>query len=361
MKHKVTVVMTSYNIEQYLPRFFFCMHRQTFTDYCLLVVDDGSTDNSVKVIKEYAEKDERITLVESEHLGISGIRDLAMSKISTPLVSFVDGDDVIGPQYLEHLVNAMEKYCADLVISRVEYLRENGHPFNIQTPYNERYIEKSQFQSALPPLLRDRRLNYLYAKLFRSSLLEGIRLQDSSVSHGEDTMIVFQYLTRIKSIVLIDDADYHYIKYTSRSITSYKGDEAYDRLLKINLFLLDFTKEHDMLTDDMLHIIDGRILVSGNWTINGIMDSDLSKREKIRQLATVLENPYYERSFERQRENLSILRFDYIEPQRAKDFYARKMREKQIQNAKRIIINNSPLGLRKLISKRPRGKTKTDA
>lgn len=352
MKHRLTVVMTSYNIEKFLPRFFECFSKQTYTDFCLLVVDDGSTDNSVAVIKKYAEKDERIKLVESEHLGLPGIKNYALSLIDTELFAFADGDDIIGPDYLKHLVDKLDEYNADLVISRVEYLREDDlKRYNVQTPYEERYIERDNFKEKLPPLLRDRRLNYFYAKVYRTKYLEGIEIDDG-FTHGEDTVFVFKYIVKINSLVLIDDVDYSYIKYNTRSVTAYRGDDVYERFLKVNLFLLDFTRENGLFSEEMLHIIDGRTLVIGNWAIEKILGSDSSKKEKNDQISKVLSNTYYSRAYERQEENLNILRFNYIPPQNGKKYHNKYRFDEKKRKVKDKILYLAPKPLHSLNKKR---------
>ncbi len=328
MDCKLTVIVTTYNIAEYLPRFFDCMKAQTFTDYCLLVLDDGSSDNSLEICRQRAAEDERIKVIASEHIGIARIKNLSLQHIDTPLTAFVDGDDIVTPDYLRHLVDAIEKYNADLAISRVKYLREKDMVQTAETPpRGETFISEAELQDWIPTLLEERRLNYFYAKVYRSELLKPLRIEED-VKQGSDTMLVIQYMHKAKSVVLIDDLDYHYIKYGTRSITSYSGKEAFARLLRVNLYVRDHCRDHNTLTDKLNHVIDGRILLAGIWVTDKILSSDLPDDEKIAQLSGVLENEEYTASYQRQKNN-----FDYdftpIPPQSGKEYYNSKLRSKK--------------------------------
>lgn len=325
MEHQLTVLLTIFNIAEYLPRFFECMQNQTFSDYCLLIIDDGSTDDSLEICRRFAEKDDRIEIFPVEHVGISQARNIGIQQIKTPLTAFVDGDDHFEDDYLKHLVESLEKYNADLSISRVEYIKEGEeNPCAVHPERGETFISKEEFNEKLPTLLRDRRLNYLYAKMFRSEILKQLRVEED-VMQGSDTMFVFQYLDKAQSIVLIDDVDYHYIKYQKRAVTAYGGKDAFDRLLRINNFVRDYSESHEMMTDELLAEIDGRIMISGEWVIEKIMYTDEPASQKEEEIDKILNNKYYVESYERQKDNLDQYAFVPIEPQSGSEYFKNRV------------------------------------
>ena len=120
-KSIVTIFVTVYNIGKYLDRFFDCLDKQTFSDYKLLMIDDGSTDNSLSICRAHAEKDSRIEVVSIEHVGISAARNKILGMLDTEFATSLDGDDYFEPDYLKHLMDAQKKYNADFVISNVIY------------------------------------------------------------------------------------------------------------------------------------------------------------------------------------------------------------------------------------------------
>ena len=108
------------------------MEKQTFGDYILLLIDDGSEDDTFKVCESYAKKDQRIKLAHIDHVGITAARNYAISLLDTPFAASADGDDTYEPDYLLHLIEAQRKFDADLVISRVAYCNEELRRTSVQ-------------------------------------------------------------------------------------------------------------------------------------------------------------------------------------------------------------------------------------
>ena len=338
----LTVIVTVFNIAEYLPRFFDSMAKQTFGDYCLLMIDDGSQDDSLNVCKAYAEKDSRIKVVSLEHVGISKARNIAMDYIESEFSAYADGDDYVEPEYLQHLLDAQRKYDADLVISRVAYRLEKGNVLEGCFPERgEVCFKKAEFPQKLPMLLDDRRLNYLYGKVYRSALLKGVRVEDD-VRQGSDTMINLQYIEKANSIVIIDDLDYNYIRYGNRSVTSYSGDDAFERICRINRFVFDETKRQGLLTEEMVKTIDKRVLLSAIWVIDKIMANDASHDVKARQITKILNNELYTSSYERQKNNKSTFNFEVIKPQSGEKYLKARNRNVMINECKSKFLNKCP-------------------
>lgn len=304
----VTIFVTVYNIEQYLDRFFSCLKAQTYTDYEALIIDDGSTDNSLAVCKRYAGSDDRIRVISVEHIGISAARNLAFENLRTPFATSLDGDDYFGKDYLKHLMDAQEKTGADLVLSNVIYVYEDGRE-------KERFVfrpagrhNREDFGLLLPALLREERLNYLYAKLYRSELLRDVRVEPD-VMQGSDTMINFSYLKNVRSIALTENYDYCYVQYRKGSVTSYVGTDYFKRVLRINKYLLDITGKYGWRNDEMLQVIDFRIIHVGTNALKRIARSPGSRREKYRRAYEVVNSKEYVASYQRQKERGSFDRF----------------------------------------------------
>ena len=313
--YELTVIVTVYNIAKYLPRFFESMFAQSYRNFILLMVDDGSTDESLKICNDYSNKDDRIRVLSLEHVGIAKARNIAMNYIETPLTAYADGDDYVDPDYIFHLVSALKRNEADLVISRVAYHTEGSdHIDGVFKSRGEMCIEKKDFSKNLPMLLDDRRLNYLYAKVYKSELLKNIRVEDN-VRQGSDTMINCQYILKANRIVLIDDVDYHYIKYNNRSVTSYSGGDAYKRICRINTFVYDIMRKNGYLTEEMISVIDSRVLQSAIWVIEKILCTDTDFSKKANQISEILQSNIYAESYARQKDNLKSFSFDSIPPQ----------------------------------------------
>lgn len=322
---KVTVFTTIYNVAKYLPRFFECMERQSFSDYKHLIIDDGSEDESYNICKKQAEKDKRIELVRTEHVGISAARNMALSMIETPFATSVDGDDVYEDNYLLHLIEAQEKHDADLVISRVAY-RNEVYEKTWETPARgELVISRSDFPEMLPLLLEDARLNFLYGKLYRTEVLKNIRVEND-VEQGSDTMINCQFLKKANIIVCIDDLDTNWIHYSSRSVTSYKGINMYRRMIRIQKYLTDTFRESGFLNSEMQRVIDKRIFQSMRWSIDRLTNSTASVHDAIETLREMEKEQLYIDAYERQKKrgDLNIYGFQILSPEEILPSYVEK-------------------------------------
>ena len=302
---KVAVIVTIYNIEKYLDRFFECLKNQSFTDYEALMIDDGSQDGSLDLCRGYAEKDSRIRVFSLEHVGISAARNFAMQQIRTEFVTSLDGDDYFDKDYLKHLIDAQQKYDADMVISNVIFERENAKEYKRFIPRPEAVYTGQALQREIPGLLIEGRLNFLYGKLYRAELLKNIRVEPD-VRQGSDTMINFMYLIKINSVAVTEDYDYHYIKYSQRTVTSYRGSDAFARLYRINRFVYDIMEQHGRLDDEMIKAIDARIFNSAGSVFVFIGASDRSDREKLAAMKEITHSEEYLWSYERQKKLGSI-------------------------------------------------------
>ena len=202
MRSVVTVLVTAFNIEKYLDRFFDCLYQQTEQRFEVLIVDDGSKDKTLSICRRYAEKDPRIRVIPVRHIGISAARNIALGDIRTEFATSLDGDDVFDKDYLKHLLDAQKKYDADLVLSNVIYLNEQMEEIKRFIPRAEGFYTEEELPAILPVLLEEDRLNYLYGKLFRKKLLEEIRVE-KGVRQGSDTMINMQYCLQIRNLAVI--------------------------------------------------------------------------------------------------------------------------------------------------------------
>lgn len=319
-ERKVTVIVTVYNIEQYLERFFDCLRQQTFTDYEALIIDDGSADNSAKICMAHAEKDDRIRVISVEHVGISAARNLAIENLRTEFATSLDGDDYFDKDYLKHLIEAQERYGADLTLSNVVYVYEDGREKDRFSPRKEAFYTKEDFSGLLPRLIEEGRLNFLYAKLYKSSLLKKARLEPD-VRQGSDTMINAMVLRYTESIAVIEDYDYYYVQYQSRSVTSYQGADYFKRLYRINTFLMNELDAGGYLDDEMLRVTDGRILMSASASLYRIAASDAPLPEKYRRAEEIIDSEEYLIPYRRQEEygNLGSFTFTPVAPGKGKE------------------------------------------
>ena len=114
---KSSVIVPVYNVEIYLPRCIDSILSQSFTDFELILVDDGSPDNCGKICDEYALKDSRVRVFHKSNGGVSSARNLGLDNVRGEWVTFIDSDDYVEVDYLKELIDAQQKNQVDYVVT----------------------------------------------------------------------------------------------------------------------------------------------------------------------------------------------------------------------------------------------------
>lgn len=143
MNKKITVIVPMYNVENYVTKCLNSLLQQTFQDFYILAVDDGSPDNSKEIVKNMAKRDGRIKLIEKENGGYGSVLELAIKRITTPYFIICDPDDWLDRKALETLYNIAEKNNVDMVV---------GDKFNVYSDDNQQEYSSSKptFLSIMP-------------------------------------------------------------------------------------------------------------------------------------------------------------------------------------------------------------------
>ena len=123
---KVSVIIPVYNVEKYLPQCIDSILAQTFTDFELILVNDGSKDCSGNICDEYAQKDSRIVVIHKENGGASSARNRGLDIAKGEWISFIDSDDYVTPNYLSNLISEAQANCASLVIQGHIYQKKGS-------------------------------------------------------------------------------------------------------------------------------------------------------------------------------------------------------------------------------------------
>lgn len=220
MTPKISIIIPIYKVEDYLPRCIDSVLSQSFTDFELLLIDDGSPDNCGKICDEYAEKDSRVRVFHKPNGGVSSARNLGLDNAKGEWIAFIDPDDYVDVDYLYELYSTLNKYNADFVAT-VEY--------KVATVNETTYIVSDDFSLLFTVYQFDRGPGPV-SKLFKKSIIteNDIRFK-LKVHSGEDSIFVYQYLLSVKDIVLIFSDKYYYDKTRSNSLS--KTIPSYDSTL----------------------------------------------------------------------------------------------------------------------------------
>jgi glycosyltransferase involved in cell wall biosynthesis len=215
MQRKISIIIPIYNVEEYVEDCILSVINQTYRNLEIILVNDGSVDNSEYICERYKEKDERIIIVNQENGGLSRARNAGLEIATGELIGFVDGDDYVDLKYYEYVESAMSNADADIGIcgfffaqNKIDY-KEVIPKADILTP-----------EMGVRKLLEDREIrNHVWTKVIKKELFQDIRFPDGEIY--EDICIMHQLLMKANRIVTVNKPLYHYVQRES-SISSLK-------------------------------------------------------------------------------------------------------------------------------------------
>lgn len=225
----LSIIVPIYNVELYLQQCVDSILRQTFEDFELILVNDGSTDNSPNICDDYATRDARIIVVHKENGGLVSARKAGLSIAKGKYIGYVDSDDWIEADMYQALCDAAQAFNVDIVICDIieNYLDYEVRSTQIVKP--GLYRKDRMIKEVYPMMLYAGRY-YQFGlfpsvsnKIFKKSLLEKFQFRvDDQIRMGEDVACTYPSLLNAKSIYLLDKQYlYHYRKNPSSMTASY--------------------------------------------------------------------------------------------------------------------------------------------
>ena len=199
----ISIIIPVNNTRQYLHRVVDSVLGQSYNDFELLLVDDGSSDGSGKICDVFAEKDHRIRVFHQENGGVSSARNLGLDNASGEWVYFVDSDDELMPNCLHTLVNGISD-SVDLVLCGYETVYPSGRVLDFAYRSDTTVLSRQKLLLSLFPdhTKQDSYLGYLWIYLFRNSIIQNNRIKfNTSIRIKEDTLFITQYLCHSCGII----------------------------------------------------------------------------------------------------------------------------------------------------------------
>lgn len=208
MKDLISIIVPIYNAECYLEKCLLQLQVQTYSNIEILMIDDGSTDQSASICKRYMEADKRFQYIYQDNAGVSAARNKGLSLAKGDYIGFCDSDDWVDADLYEVLYHMADQYSADISIVSFVMESENGtKPFKDQQELLFFYS-----QSAIEEMHSCGRFEgYLCNKLFRASLFTDVRLR-SEITILEDMVAVWELFHKADRIVFRDVHKYHYFR-----------------------------------------------------------------------------------------------------------------------------------------------------
>lgn len=203
----ISVIVPAYNVDKYISRCLKSILGQTYTNLEILVVDDGSTDNTPAIIDDFASKDSRIKVIHQKNAGLSGARNSALKIASGDYIGYVDGDDYIEPTMYEEMINSCESTGAEMAITEYKEIGGNeGRPYSGNT-----YVLPKE--EALNTFICDdkpyRIYHSVWSRLYRRDIVSELTFPVGR--NTEDIMYTTKAMCAMSQCAMLDKPLYNYI------------------------------------------------------------------------------------------------------------------------------------------------------
>ena len=244
----LSVIIPVYQVEKYIRHCLDSVLAQTYTNLDIILVDDGGTDSSVDICREYKKKDKRIRIISQENGGLSKARNVGVEHAYADLVTFIDSDDFIHPNMFATMIPYLDEYNLD-IISCSSTRKKTVNTIGTGE------LKIYDHHTAVSMGLRDDNVS-AWGKIYKKELLQKVQFPEGRVF--EDLGTLYKIFNECKQVGWLDYQFYHYIK-RDNSITqrSFRVKPKYDSLY-LNHEKISFAKEHGCLEE--LHYIHREII-----------------------------------------------------------------------------------------------------
>jgi len=285
----ISIIVPVFNTEDYLSECIDSILQQTYANLEIIIINDGSTDSSSKLIKAYKRKDKRVTLIDKKNGGVSSARNDGLTKANGEYIVFIDSDDYLKDvKALEKLENVMQRNI-DVAICGV-FCEDGRSSFS----YNEKeYKNKNEFDELLYQLIKSERLNPPFGRIYRKKIIDKYNIRfDSNIKIGEDLLFNIQYFKHCHSAYYINDLLYFYRTSNAGSATKKYMKNKYKELMHVNDQLTKWVSSvNNPRLSDISKYIRMKNILSCLRDINH-PSSELSEAEKCKEMQRYkLENP----------------------------------------------------------------------
>ncbi len=224
-KELISVIVPVYNVESYLGECLDSIQNQVYTNFEVILIDDGSTDASLQICNEYAQKDKRFIVISQENKGVSSARNKGLSVAKGEYISFMDSDDTVHPSYLQVLYNNIKIENADMSVCK--WIGSDQIPPKDKTEIQVWNQKKTFYEY----FVNHRMDGSVYAKLYKRDCVADISF-DENLRIGEDQIFVIQVIERCNKIVFQDISLYTYLIRSTSAMKSTLDSRYWDSVYR---------------------------------------------------------------------------------------------------------------------------------
>ncbi len=262
MDKKISIIIPVYNVEKYIEKCLESVVNQSYRNIEIIIIIDGSKDNSIEMVNKFVKSDDRIILINRENKGVMYTRLEGVRIASGEFIMFVDADDWIDTEMCAILLKNQKKYDCDIVKASYYLAKENKNiPFEFIK--ENMFIDKKEYKNTIyKKILDGYSLNNMWGQLIRKSLAIEI-VTETNINLAEDLNYNLELYTKSKNILLINDNLYYYrinFKSETRTVNYEKIQKHIEDIILVYGKLYEYIKVWELDNDEIREKISLRIL-----------------------------------------------------------------------------------------------------
>lgn len=294
--NKISIIVPINNTSKYLTKCIESLTNQTYQNIEIILIDDGSTDNSYDICKYYHEMDPRVVITKQEHRGVSEARNTGFRIATGNFIGFIDSDDYIMPNMFEKLLKEMIKYNADVAECSII----NKFVDQVDFDYTRNEFQILRKNEILENFLLKKIQPSCCNKLFKKTLLNNLTF--FNVSKVEDHLYCWQSLKKAKKMILIPDKLYVYNWLREGSLTSKFFNEKSMLFYELHLFVKTQVDLYypDLSSEAVYYLYASCLNLVRNYyfTITNCLDMENNFTHYIKKILLTINNLKKEESFD---------------------------------------------------------------
>lgn len=281
----VSIIIPVHNNEKYVEKCIESVCSQSYQNLEIILVDDGSTDSSAQICDDFARKDTRIVVVHQENGGVSKARNVGIEKATGQYLTFIDGDDHIGSDYILEFVKCMQETGAQMVICGMKKITVGGSIVEEIVP--GKYIRYEHEEWCY-------RICTVACHFYQKHLWDQYEVRFQEGERGEDIPIALFFAAVCEKIVTIQQAEYYYVQHETSATHNYVGLKSITLPYQALEYTIQKISEVGLKNDSEFHeLFVLRILTTFIQLAKGAEKSELKRLESY--INRILDDyyPYY--------------------------------------------------------------------
>lgn len=309
----ISVIVPIYNAEKYLKTTIGSILNQTYKDFELLLVDDGSTDSSLQICKELSQKDSRIRILHKSNGGVSSARNYGLRNAKGEYITFCDNDDYFYPDYLEVMEREIKGHDT-IVCEFAQCNRSEMHEFiskKKEKALDSIDIKEEKDFSKLWPAFDDTCIGQIWRQMYRRSIIKDNNITFDGLGY-EDSLFTYEYYLHIKSAKRISYTGYIHITSESSQSLSHKIILETPRIKRLEKLHEDFIYKHKINNSHYINnLLNRYMLLAATFILKGYYkDTRCKLKKRIECWKEVRQDKWFK-----------TIQYKYIKGTRSKIFY----------------------------------------